>query len=46
MPAPGTFSPYPTGKSKGSLIDDVGPWKDPAMLALVEAGKCLAGHGS
>lgn len=27
------------GKSKGSLIDDVGPWKDPSILALVEAGK-------
>ncbi|KAL4423645.1 hypothetical protein ABPG75_000946 [Micractinium tetrahymenae] len=28
---------YLGGKSKGSLIDDVGPWKDPAILALVEA---------
>lgn len=27
------------GKSKGSLIDDVGPWKDPVILAQVEAGK-------
>jgi hypothetical protein len=26
------------GKSKGSLIDDEGPWKDPTILALVEAG--------
>ncbi|EFN52314.1 hypothetical protein CHLNCDRAFT_26961, partial [Chlorella variabilis] len=24
---------------KGSLIDDVGPWKDPVILAQVEAGK-------
>lgn len=29
----------PAGNSKGSLIDDVGPWKDPAILAQVEAGK-------
>ena len=29
----------PAGKSKGSLIDDVGPWKEPELLALVEAGK-------
>ncbi|KAL4418792.1 hypothetical protein ABPG77_005506 [Micractinium sp. CCAP 211/92] len=28
---------YLGGKSKGSLIDDVGPWKDPSILALVEA---------
>ncbi|PSC67121.1 Glutamyl-tRNA(Gln) amidotransferase subunit A [Micractinium conductrix] len=28
---------YLGGNSKGSLIDDVGPWKDPAILALVEA---------
>jgi hypothetical protein len=27
------------GKSKGSLIDDVGPWKDPTILAMIEAGK-------
>lgn len=30
-----------TGKSKGSLIDDEGPWKDPTILALVEAGTHL-----
>lgn len=28
---------YLGGKSKGSLIDDVGPWKDPETLAQVEA---------
>lgn len=28
---------YLGGKSKGSLIDDVGPWKDPVILAQVEA---------
>ncbi|KAI7842782.1 hypothetical protein COHA_003528 [Chlorella ohadii] len=28
---------YLGGKSKGSLIDDVGPWKDPQILAAVEA---------
>ena len=27
------------GTSKGSLIDDVGPWKDPVILAEVEAGE-------
>lgn len=30
--------PHRAGKSKGSLIDDVGPWKDPAIVAAVEAG--------
>lgn len=28
---------YLGGKSKGSLIDDVGPWKDPTILAMIEA---------
>ena len=31
------------GQSKGSLIDDVGPWKDPAMRAEVDAGRWVRG---
>lgn len=26
------------GKSKGSLLDDVGPWKDPKLVAEIDAG--------
>ena len=33
----------PAGTSKGSLIDDVGPWSEPAILARVEAGGCSGG---
>ncbi|GAB4823183.1 hypothetical protein N2152v2_010229 [Parachlorella kessleri] len=28
---------YLGGKSRGSLLDDVGPWKDPALTAEIEA---------
>ncbi|KDD73627.1 CRAL/TRIO domain-containing protein, partial [Helicosporidium sp. ATCC 50920] len=27
---------YLGGKSKGSLVDDIGPWQDPAVIAAVE----------